>query len=269
MGTWWTQDHDGVVEIHPCAGRAVRAGGGVIAAASRMVAAAGPARPLALPPAVIPDGKPDSTGCGTATSPIPTTTRPTRIRLRVDPDGRLRMRGYIGIPLFGQTVYWTRFDGHLTADCHLRDGCGVTRLDLRHPASGGRGPADDRARAIRPHLPKPKRPDRRRTAWRAAVRRRPDDAGDRPGRARRPPRSSNTTLLLAQGWGRRGAGRAGRPGRAAPRMVRPAPIPWKVALGRRARRADAAPDQAWRAEPHGAAAGARAAAGGWSITSPT
>ncbi len=41
------------------------------------------------------------------------------IRLRVDPDGRLRMRGYIGIPLLGQTVYWTRFTEHLTADCHV------------------------------------------------------------------------------------------------------------------------------------------------------
>ena len=43
------------------------------------------------------------------------------IRLAVDDDGRLRMRGYVGLPIFGRTVYWTRFTEQLTPDCHIHD----------------------------------------------------------------------------------------------------------------------------------------------------
>lgn len=28
--------------------------------------------------------------------------------LRLEPDGRLRLRGYVGTPMFGETQYWTR-----------------------------------------------------------------------------------------------------------------------------------------------------------------
>ena len=35
----------------------------------------------------------------------------------VDDEGRLNLRGFIGIPLFGQTVIWHRFTGRLGADC--------------------------------------------------------------------------------------------------------------------------------------------------------
>jgi len=31
-----------------------------------------------------------------------------RGRMRVEKDGRLRMRGYVGIPLFGRSTWWTR-----------------------------------------------------------------------------------------------------------------------------------------------------------------
>ena len=70
---------------------------------------------------LIRDGKPDSTGVWDSHITNPDDDKTYTIRLRVDPDGRLRMRGYIGIPLLGKAVFWTRFDRHLTADCHLRD----------------------------------------------------------------------------------------------------------------------------------------------------
>jgi uncharacterized protein (DUF2147 family) len=41
------------------------------------------------------------------------------INISLDPQGRLRMRGYIGIPLLGRTTIWTRYEGKLTPDCHL------------------------------------------------------------------------------------------------------------------------------------------------------
>jgi uncharacterized protein (DUF2147 family) len=41
------------------------------------------------------------------------------INISLDPQGKLRMRGYIGIPLLGRTTVWTRYAGKLTPDCHL------------------------------------------------------------------------------------------------------------------------------------------------------
>jgi uncharacterized protein (DUF2147 family) len=40
-------------------------------------------------------------------------------RLSMAGDGRLHLRGYLGIPLFGQTQIWTRFNGALPADCRI------------------------------------------------------------------------------------------------------------------------------------------------------
>ena len=37
----------------------------------------------------------------------------------VDDEDRLHLRGFIGIPLLGQTEIWHRFTGHLTRDCGM------------------------------------------------------------------------------------------------------------------------------------------------------
>ena len=38
-------------------------------------------------------------------------------KLWLDDDGRLNLRGYIGIPLLGSTQVWSRFTGRITEDC--------------------------------------------------------------------------------------------------------------------------------------------------------
>jgi uncharacterized protein (DUF2147 family) len=38
-------------------------------------------------------------------------------KLWVDRDGRLNLRGYIGIPLLGSTQVWSRFTGRLAENC--------------------------------------------------------------------------------------------------------------------------------------------------------
>ena len=121
MGLWWTQDHDGIVQILPC-------GSGLCG----LVAGVTNFRPDGSAPTdlhgrsrcqleIIPDGKVDDDGSWDSHITNPDDGKTYTITLRVDPDGRLRMRGYIGLPLFGRTVFWTRFKGHLTPDCHLRD----------------------------------------------------------------------------------------------------------------------------------------------------
>jgi uncharacterized protein (DUF2147 family) len=40
-------------------------------------------------------------------------------RLRIDDEGRLRLRGYILVPLFGSTQVWTRWTGTVTPDCRM------------------------------------------------------------------------------------------------------------------------------------------------------
>ncbi|HTR15737.1 MAG TPA: DUF2147 domain-containing protein [Acetobacteraceae bacterium] len=38
----------------------------------------------------------------------------------LDDSGRLHLRGYFAIPLFGSTQIWTRYGGTVLPDCHLR-----------------------------------------------------------------------------------------------------------------------------------------------------
>ena len=119
VGTWWTQDRDGVVKIAECGNSLC----GYVVGITNF-------KPDGFPPKdlhghsrcqlqIIPDGKPDEDGSWDSHITNPDDDKTYTITLRVDPDGRLRMRGYIGLPLFGKTVFWTRYQGHLTPDCHL------------------------------------------------------------------------------------------------------------------------------------------------------
>jgi len=54
---------------------------------------------------------------GTITNPED--GRTYRVRLAQDEAGRLALRGYLGIPLFGSTQTWTAYAGTLTADCRM------------------------------------------------------------------------------------------------------------------------------------------------------
>jgi uncharacterized protein (DUF2147 family) len=40
-------------------------------------------------------------------------------KLWVDSDGRLNLRGYVGIPLLGSTQVWSSFTGRLVEDCRF------------------------------------------------------------------------------------------------------------------------------------------------------
>lgn len=41
------------------------------------------------------------------------------LEMRLDREGRLRVRGYLGLPLLGRTEVWTRYPGRVPRDCRL------------------------------------------------------------------------------------------------------------------------------------------------------
>jgi uncharacterized protein (DUF2147 family) len=49
----------------------------------------------------------------------PRNGRSYNARLRVDPYGRLQVRGYVGLPLFGETLIWSPYTGRLGEHCEL------------------------------------------------------------------------------------------------------------------------------------------------------
>ena len=121
MGIWWTQDRDGVVQLYPCASGLCGRVAGIVHF-----------QPDGSPPTdlhghsrchlpLISDGKVDRDGVWDSHITNPDDDKSYTIRLQVDPDGRLRMRGYVGLPIFGRTVFWTRFNQRMTADCHIRE----------------------------------------------------------------------------------------------------------------------------------------------------
>lgn len=120
-GIWWTQDHGGVVQIYGCGNGLCGKVVGITQfgpGGQTPVDVHGRSRCQLQ---IIPDGKLDQDGYWDSHITNPDDDKTYTITLRVQPDGRLRMRGYIGIPLLGKTVFWTRFTGHLTPDCHIED----------------------------------------------------------------------------------------------------------------------------------------------------
>lgn len=119
MGRWWTQNRDGVVDIEPCA-----------AGLCGRVVGITEFGPSGEPPRdnkgrsrcnllIVKDGSQEPDGTWDSHITNPDDGKVYTITVRLDPNGQLRMRGYIGIPLFGKTVFWTRFAGRLTPDCHI------------------------------------------------------------------------------------------------------------------------------------------------------
>ena len=118
-GSWLTEDHGGVIDIEPC--------GSLYCGRIVGLAAASSGNPW-------PKDVNGNSRCGleiihglTETGPDEWTGKITNpedgqtysTRLSVDDSGRLRLRGYVLVPLLGQTQIWTRYDGRVAADCRM------------------------------------------------------------------------------------------------------------------------------------------------------
>ncbi len=122
IGLWLTQDQDGVIEIAQCGavlcGRIVGLGrfapDGSATRDVHGVSDCGLALMTGMKPIA------DNLWRGNIYDPENGATYDAQFR--VDPQGRLRLRGFIFLPLFGSTQVWTRYTGKLTEDCHMSRG---------------------------------------------------------------------------------------------------------------------------------------------------
>lgn len=119
-GQWQTEDRRGVIEVAPC-GRTLC---GTIVGISDFPADGSVLRDIAGTPqchlrllsALTRDD--DDRWHGTVRNPED--GRVYRAVVWIGTDGTLRLRGYIGLPLFGSTQLWQPFHGTIQPDCHYR-----------------------------------------------------------------------------------------------------------------------------------------------------
>ena len=119
LGLWMTADNGGVVGLEPCGAMICGKVDGITGF-----------RPNGAPPVdvngrsrchleIISDLVLEEPGLWAGHITNPDDGNVYSIHISLDPEGKLRMRGYIGIPLLGRTTVWTRYQGKLTPDCHL------------------------------------------------------------------------------------------------------------------------------------------------------
>jgi uncharacterized protein (DUF2147 family) len=120
IGRWLTANGHGVVEIDRCGGRAL---------CGRIVGLR-PDDPNDLPPTdvhgrpqcgltIITDAVPSGRSEWTGRITNPQNGRIYGAQLSVETSGRLRLRGYLGLPIFGQTVIWQPFAGQIADQCRI------------------------------------------------------------------------------------------------------------------------------------------------------
>jgi uncharacterized protein (DUF2147 family) len=122
VGAWVTAGHDAVIEIYQC-------GDSLCGAISGIVLAPGDKTPVdwqgqsqcglvIVKTAASPTQGDTATWFGSIVNPRDGSVY--HARLALDANGNLLLRGYVGLPLFGETQTWTRYAGaNLPPDCRI------------------------------------------------------------------------------------------------------------------------------------------------------
>ena len=119
IGRWFTEDRGGVVSIAPC-GDALC--GTIIGLSSfppdgiKRDFRGGTQCHERLLNGLVPED--DGRWHGSITNPEDGRTYDAQVW--VPPDGDMRLRGYIGLPILGSTQRWPPFAGTILHDCHFR-----------------------------------------------------------------------------------------------------------------------------------------------------
>jgi uncharacterized protein (DUF2147 family) len=120
LGEWLTQDQEGVIGIARC-GNAYC--GRIIGMSPATTTSGGPLLDHAGQPqcglTILHVAPSDTAGQWRGHITDPDDGKVYDSQVHVDAQGRLHLRGYLLLPLFGQTQLWTRYTGHLTAGCHM------------------------------------------------------------------------------------------------------------------------------------------------------
>jgi uncharacterized protein (DUF2147 family) len=120
VGLWWTEDRSGVIAIASCGDalcgrivgqRATRKPDGSLPVDVRGVAHCGLM--------ILHDATPSEPGHWRGRITNPEDGQDWRCEFFVGDDGALRLRGYVLVPLLGQTQIWPPFAGRVQADCTI------------------------------------------------------------------------------------------------------------------------------------------------------
>jgi uncharacterized protein (DUF2147 family) len=119
LGLWMTADNGGVVKLEPCGAMICGIVDGITGFRSNGAPPVDNKGRSRCHLQIISDLVLEEPGLWAGHITNPDDGNVYSIHISLDPEGKLRMRGYIGIPLLGRTTVWTRYEGKLTPDCHL------------------------------------------------------------------------------------------------------------------------------------------------------
>jgi uncharacterized protein (DUF2147 family) len=119
VGLWLTQEHDGVMQVSTCDGGLCVEIAGVILD-----------RPSDPTPVdyrgvsqchlrLVSDAKPVGPNLWKGHIRDPRNGSLFGVEIHLDPRGNLALRGFLGLPMFGETQTWTRYPGNVPSDCRM------------------------------------------------------------------------------------------------------------------------------------------------------
>jgi uncharacterized protein (DUF2147 family) len=137
-GLWLTQDHDGIIKVSWC--------GGSLCAEIAGVILDHPTDPTPVDYRgvsqchlqLISDAKPIRPNLWKGHIINPRNGKIYGVELHLDQYRNLALRGFIGIPLLGETQTWTHYSGTVPDDCRLLTNTGVAAPSRTAPHGLGR-----------------------------------------------------------------------------------------------------------------------------------
>ncbi|MCW4581068.1 DUF2147 domain-containing protein [Gluconacetobacter entanii] len=118
LGEWETKDHDGVFRIMQCGTEVCGDLVGLSYTKDVPKDHAGHSEcGLRMLTGFTPD--PEETGHWNGHILDPDSGRVYHAKIWIAPNGALKLRGFVGVPLFGETETWTPFTGRIGPECRL------------------------------------------------------------------------------------------------------------------------------------------------------